>query len=81
MYVGGRDHVGRDQEAARKAEVAKANEWTAAQAARLDTSPGVIVEAIRERYWLPPQIEEVTNRYTLEDEPPSGLDLWASLVL
>ncbi len=38
-------------EAARKAAVAKAERWTELQAARLDTSPEVILAAVQ-RSWL-----------------------------
>ncbi len=49
-------------EAACLAMRAKCDSWTSAQAARLDTTPDVILEAIRERVWLPEQIEQVTSR-------------------
>ena len=57
----------RYDEAARKAAVAKAERWTELQAARLDTSPEVILEAIRRGPWLPDQIEGVSSKYALED--------------
>ena len=53
-------------EDARLAAVARAERWTARQAARLDTSPETILEAIR-RAWLPEDIEGVSSKYRLED--------------
>ncbi len=65
-------------EAARTATVAKAERWTGRQAWRLNTAPEVILEAVRERAWLPAQIEEVTSKYQLEDDPPElvGVEPW-----
>ena len=40
------------------------------QAWRLNTTPAVILEAIREHAWLPEQIEGVSSQYHLEDHPP-----------
>ena len=51
--------LGRETEELRAAAVAKANAWTEGQAARLDTSPEVILEAVRRGPWLPEQIEGV----------------------
>ena len=70
MYDRDSQTLRRDEEQLRQSAVAKANEWTAAQAARLDTTPEVIPEAIRERAWLPEQIEVARSKYQLEDEPP-----------
>ncbi len=39
-------------EAARTAAVAMAERWTDRQAWRLNTTPEVILEAVRERAWL-----------------------------
>ncbi len=63
---------------ARTAAVAKAERWTDRQAWRLNTTPEVILEAVRERAWLPEQIEGVSSRYALEDHPPSlaGVEPW-----
>lgn len=65
-------------ECARTAAVARAKKWTRSQAERLGTSPEVILDAIRERAWLPEQIEEVTRRYALEYPPPplAGVPDW-----
>ncbi len=52
-----------------------AERWTEGQAARLDTTPDEILAAIRERVWLPEQIEAVTSRYALEDHPPLCAEL------
>ncbi len=62
--------IGRDQEAARVAAVAKAEGWTIGQAARLDTTPEAILEAIRRGPWLPAHIEVTESKYALEDDPP-----------
>lgn len=63
---------------ARVAAVEKAEAWTAAQAARLQTNCDFILEAIRERCWLPEQIEKVTSRYSLVGIPPTltGVEGW-----
>ena len=63
--------VGRDQEQARKAAVEHADAWVAGQAARLQTTPAMILDAVR-RGWLPEQIEGVTSKYALEDGPLLG---------
>ena len=70
--------VERDQEAARVAAVQKARRWTAGQAARLNTSPVAILEAIRRGPWLPEQLEQVRSKYALEDHPPplEGVEPW-----
>ena len=74
MYDGGGMRVGRDQEQAREAAVEHADAWTRGQAARLQTSPAVILDAIK-RGWLPENIQEVTSRYAFEDAPPLGAGL------
>ena len=71
MYDGGGVRVGRDQEQARKAALNSGERWTLAQAARLQTSPAVILDAVRWG-WLPEQIEGVTSKYALEDGPLLG---------
>lgn len=40
--------------------------------------PEAILEAIRERAWLPEQIEGVESRYALENHPPppEGVEPW-----
>ncbi len=53
----------------RLAAVAKAERWTAGQAARLGTSPDEILEVVR-RGWLPEQIEGVSSKYAVEGNPP-----------
>ena len=55
----------------RRAAAEHAGAWTRAQAARLETTPAVILEAVS-RGWLPSMIEDVTSRYTLEDVPLSA---------
>ncbi len=69
--------VGRDQEAARKAAVAKANAWTLGQAARLEVMPKEILAAVS-RGWLPEDIAAAPNKYALEDDPPQlrGVEQW-----
>ncbi len=49
-----------------------------ADRARLRTAPEVILEAVRERAWLPEQIEGVSSKYTLESHPPplEGFEPW-----
>ena len=56
-------------ETARLAAVAKADRWTAGQAVRLDTTPEVILDAVR-RGWLPDDIEATRSKYALEGNPP-----------
>lgn len=68
MYERDSQTLGRETEALRQSAVAKANEWTAAQAARLNTSPEEILAAVR-RGWLPENIEAVDSKYRLEDDP------------
>ncbi len=65
-------------ETARLAAIAKAERWTDWQAWRLNTTPEVILEAVRERAWLPEQIEGVSSKYALEDDPPplEGVEPW-----
>ena len=63
--------VGRDQEAARKAAVQKGDAWTLGQAARLEVMPKEILAAVR-RGWLPENIESVSSKYHLEDNPPQA---------
>ena len=69
--------VGRDQEAARVAAVAKADAWTLGQAARLEVMPKEILATIR-CGWLPEQIATVSSKYHLEDNPPlpNGVPSW-----
>ncbi len=69
MYECDSQTLRRDEEQLRQSAVAKAERWTAAQAARLDTLPEAILETVL-RGWLPEQIEAVTSRYALEDHPP-----------
>ncbi len=59
-----------DEERLRQSAVERANRWTEREAARLGVSPENILEAIK-RGWLPTDIQEVTNRYALEDHPPA----------
>jgi hypothetical protein len=61
--------VGRDQEALRRSAVDCADRWVVGQAARLQTGPAVVLDAVR-RGWLPPDIETATSKYQLEDIPP-----------
>ena len=65
-------------EVARVESRRKAEHWLVRQAARLDTTPQVILKAIRERAWLPEQIVKVTSRYALEGKPPplEGVPDW-----
>jgi len=65
-------------EGARIAAVARAERWTAAQAQRLNTTPAVILTAIRDGGWLAEQIERVESRYQLESVPPAlaGVPDW-----
>ena len=69
--------VERDQGRARKAALNSGERWTLAQAARLDASSEEILVAVR-RGWLPEQIEGVTSKYALEDDPPplEGVPDW-----
>ncbi len=78
MYERDSQVLGRETEALRTAAVEKGERWTAGQAARLDTSPEVILEAIRRGPWLPEQIEQVRSKYALESGPPQleGVELW-----
>lgn len=68
MYERDSQTLGREAEALRTAAVAKGWAWTAGQAARLNTSPEEILEAIK-RGWLPTDIERIENRYALESDP------------
>ncbi len=68
MFDGGSVRVGRDQEQARAAAVEKARRWTEGQAARLGTNADCILEAVK-RGWLPENIEAVSSKYALEDDP------------
>jgi hypothetical protein len=52
--------------------------WTAGQAARLQTTPEEILEAVR-RGWLPEQIEGVSSKYRLEDHPPLCVEIRATI--
>jgi len=72
--------LGKDQEAARKAAVQKANAWTLGQAARLEVMPKEILATIR-RGWLPEQVEAVSSKYHLEDDPPqlNGIESWVDV--
>ena len=54
------------------AAVERANLWTAEQAARLDTSPAAILEAVA-RGWTPEAIERVESKYALEGQPSAGV--------
>lgn len=65
-------------EVARVESRRKAEHWTKSHAARLGTTPQVVLEAIRERAWLPEQIVRVTSRYALEGKPPplEGVPDW-----
>ncbi len=56
----------------------KARRWTINQAARLQTTPEAILEAIRRGPWLPEQLEQVRSKYALEDNPPQlqGVEPW-----
>ena len=68
MYDRDSQTLRRDEEQLRQSAVAKADESTEGQAARLDTTPEEILEAVR-RGWLPEQIEGVTSKYALEGHP------------
>jgi hypothetical protein len=50
--------------------VDRAAGWTAHQAARLGITENEILEAIRERGWLPEQFGNVKSRYDLQGLPP-----------
>ena len=63
--------MGTEQYDAQAKAVEHADAWTLAQAARLDTSPAMVLDAIK-RGWLPEQIKGVTSKYALEDGPPLG---------
>jgi hypothetical protein len=80
MYDRDSQTLRRDEEQLRQSAVA--NEWTEGQATRLDTTPEVILEAIR-RGWFPEQIEAVTSRYALEDNPPllEGVPEWTDILI
>ncbi len=60
----------RFNEQLRTAAVARAERWTDRQAWRLNTTPAVILEAVR-RGWLSEDIEGASNRYALEGHSPS----------
>ena len=61
----------------------RAERWTAHQAARLHTTPENILEAIRERAWLPEDIEGVSSKYALEGNPPElvGVEPWVDAAI
>ncbi len=69
MYERDSQVLGRETEALRTAAVSKSERWTAGQAARLNTTPAVILEAVR-RGWLPEGIEAISSKYALEGHPP-----------
>ena len=62
--------------------MAKSQAWTEGQAARLDTTPEEILEAVR-RGWLPEQIEAVSSKYALEGHPPPLEDVleWTDILI
>ncbi len=57
--------------------------WTIGQAARLDTTPEAILEAIRRGPWLPEQLEQVRSKYALEGDPPQlqGVESWVDAAI
>ena len=59
-----------------------AERWTAGQAARLNTTPEVILDAVR-RGWLSEQIEGVSSKYALEGHPPPLEDVpeWIDILI
>lgn len=67
----------RFNEQERRAAIERAEHWTADQAARLQTTPAVILEAVR-RGWLPGDIEAARSKYALEGNPPplEGVEPW-----
>ncbi len=83
MYERDSQSLGREAEQLRVSAVEKARRWTINQAARLDTSPEVILEAIRRGPWLPEQIEGVESKYALEGIPPElvGVEPWVDAAI
>ena len=65
-----------------KRERRNARRWTAGQAARLDTTPEEILEAVR-CGWLPVQIEGVSSKHALEGHPPPLEDVseWIDILI
>ncbi len=82
MYERDSQTLRRDEEQLRQSAVMKAERWTAAQAARLQTTPEVILEIVRHG-WLPEQIEVVSSRYALEDHTPplEGVSEWIDILI
>ena len=83
MYDRDSQTLRRDEEQLRQSAMMKANEWTAGQAARLQTTPAVILAAILRGPWLPEQIEVVTSKYALEGHPPPLEDVpeWIDILV
>ena len=82
MYDRDSQTLRRDEEQLHQSAVAKAERWTAGQAARLQTTPEAILEAIR-RGWLPEQVEGVSSKYALEGHPSPLEDVpeWIDMLI
>ena len=82
MYDRDSQTLRRDEEQLRLAAVDKAERWTEGQAARLDTTPEEILEAVR-CGWLPVQIEGVSSKHALEGHPPPLEDVseWIDILI